>query len=383
MSTLKSRLLAPLTFPVRLLTGKLLTVMPASSANELQWRARGALMAALFGALWLGVGLSAGGHVDLSSVLSVLVLSAALAAIARHLLRHAARLPRGADDPRALWIFAWTNAAQWSAIVLLAVQLHRSHLDRYDASAIAAIMALHFFVLAQLLRSWVLHVTGAAVLLWIISTLLIAPWHPASLTALGTGVILWMFTAVTLAPLILALQLAPARAAAATAGKSRCLTAARWGRAADASTEVLVIARDGLGARARLRARYAQKRPLDAEKENLYAELGVKTLPTVAREALLNADVSEPGIRRDLVPKYRAEGRQQALASLVLRLLTIRYRELADEVTPCVEAAAEEELVAVAERVLAAPTLQQALGERLAARIDALHKLRSGTSGTG
>lgn len=379
-SVWSSRWLLPLTAPVRLLLSRLTPVVPALSAQQLQWRSRGALLLTACGVVWLLWGLYAGERLSVLTVLGVLVPGAALAAAARRLLRQAGRLPRGAEDTLAPWIFAWTNAAQWSAVVLLALQLHRSHLDRYDASAIAATVALHVFVLAQLLRSWTLHVTAAALLVWIISALLIAPWHPAALTAFGTGVILWLLTPVILVPLGLSLQLGAARASPAGA---RCHAASRWGRPAPASTQVIVIPHSGApGARARQKAAAVHSRRLEDEKEKMYAELVAQTMPAIARQSWPAAPASQhsadPEMQREAVRRSRAAGRQQALSELVLRLLTIRFRELSADLSTCIEVASEEELVAVAERVLAAATLQQALGERLAARSEALTASKAG-----
>lgn len=358
---------------------RLMRFVPVLSAQQVRFSAWGALLLIASGTLWLGVGLYASEHWTLVTVLGVLALAGALAVVARHLLQQAARLPRGAEDIRAPWIFAWTNAAQWSAMVLLAVQLHLLHLDRYDASAMAAIMALHLFVLAQLHRSWVLHLTGATLLLWIISALLLNPWHPAAATALGTGLIFWLLTAVILTPLLVALPLARLRMPT-TRSATRCSAASRWGRPEAASTQVIVIPNQhGLGARARQKANAAHARRMDDEKAKMYAELVVNTMPAIAREALLKADVSEHEVRRDSVRRYRAEGGQQAIARLVLRLLTIRFRELPHEVTRCVQAASEDELVAVAERLLAAATLQQALGEPLTSRSELLRTVQSNT----
>lgn len=415
--------------PVRIVKASLARAAPVLSAQQLKWQARGALALTVLGALWLGVGLYTGTLVSFLSVLGVLAPGAALAATGRHVLRRADRLPRGPEHARAPWIFAWTSAVLLSAMVLVAVQLHRSHLDRYGASAIAALLALQGFVLGQALRSWVLHVTAAALFVAVISALLAAPWHPASLSSLGAGGILWVLNAVTLMPLLLAVHLAPLRASPEdnnTDSSTRCQAASRWGRPAAASTESIAH-KDTARARGRQQApAAAAQRPVEhkaatpaahaaepeieheiltpagipgelppgpagpqqaasaaaphapdvaaehvAEKPARPAQATITPEPAVEHEVLPPAAVPEPEIRgRDSARRYRSEGRQQALASLVLRLLTIRFREQSSEVSTCIEAASEEELVAVAERLLAAPTPQQALGESLTARVE-------------
>lgn len=56
------------------------------------------------------------------------------------------------------------------------------------------------------------------------------------------------------------------------------------------------------------------------------------------------------------------KGRAQGRAELVLRQLTIRFGTLGDDVRARITAATADELDAIAERLLTAQTLQEALG---------------------
>ena len=120
------------------------------------------------------------------------------------LRRRSAALPASRLDPeeqrQAGRTFGRVNAAQWAAIVLIAVVLGRLHLDAYTPAAVTVVVGLHFFPLARLFRSPQHHVTGAALVLWGAVCLLLVPRDVLqSTTAFGTGAVLWTAAAVTLA----------------------------------------------------------------------------------------------------------------------------------------------------------------------------------------
>jgi hypothetical protein len=64
----------------------------------------------------------------------------------------------------------------------------------------------------------------------------------------------------------------------------------------------------------------------------------------------------------DFARHYFGQGEMKGRAEMVLRLLTVRFGELEDNVKARVAAASAADLDAVAERLLTTQTLQEALG---------------------
>ena len=58
----------------------------------------------------------------------------------------------------------------------------------------------------------------------------------------------------------------------------------------------------------------------------------------------------------------RSEGRREGRVEFALKLLSLRFGPLPEEIQTCVRGAQESQLDAIAERMLMAQTLEQALG---------------------
>jgi len=177
--------------------------MDDRSVEALRGRATGVLFLSGFGGLWFLLGLAASQRLSLPTACALAAGLAALVAGAVLLRRRSAALPPSTLDPeeqrRAGRTFGRVNAAQWAAIVLIAVVLGRLHLDAYTPAAVTVVVGLHFFPLARLFRSPQHHVTGAALVLWGAVCLLLVPRDVLqSTSAFGTGAILWTAAAVTL-----------------------------------------------------------------------------------------------------------------------------------------------------------------------------------------
>jgi len=174
------------------------------SVEALRGRATGVLFLSGFGALWFLLGLAASQRLSLPTACALAAGLVALVAGTVLLRRRSAALPASRLDPeeqrQAGRTFGRVNAAQWAAIVLIAVVLGRLHLDAYTPAAVTVVVGLHFFPLARLFRSPQHHVTGAALVLWGAVCLLLVPRDVLqSTTAFGTGAVLWTAAAVTLA----------------------------------------------------------------------------------------------------------------------------------------------------------------------------------------
>jgi|KBSMisStaDraftv2_1062788.scaffolds.fasta_scaffold06796_1 hypothetical protein len=173
------------------------------SVEALRGRATGVLFLSGFGALWFLLGLAASQRLSLPTACALAAGLVALVAGTVLLRRRSAALPASRLDPeeqrQAGRTFGRVNAAQWAAIVLIAVVLGRLHLDAYTPAAVTVVVGLHFFPLARLFRSPQHHVTGAALVLWGAVCLLLVPRDVLqSTSAFGTGAILWTAAAVTL-----------------------------------------------------------------------------------------------------------------------------------------------------------------------------------------
>jgi hypothetical protein len=110
---------------------------------------------------------------------------------------------------------------------------------------------------------------------------------------------------------------------------------------------------------------------VDAERSRLYLDLILISLSTTAPEAL-EATMNSLGYeyQSDFARRYvaqgkaegRMEGRVEGRLELTLELLALRFGPLPDATQTRVRGAQESQLDAVAERMLTAQTLQEALG---------------------
>lgn len=105
---------------------------------------------------------------------------------------------------------------------------------------------------------------------------------------------------------------------------------------------------------------------LDDDRSTLYCDLILHSLSEAARRAFQTMRAFKYEYQSDFAKHYfgkgKAEGKAEGRAELVLRQLTVRFGALSDDAKARVAGATAEELDAVAERVLTAQTLQEALG---------------------
>ncbi len=169
------------------------------TANSLTGRAIGMCFFAVFGGVWVALGLYAAEQLSVVSVLMVVAGTLALLAGAAYLSRQSERFPRVANNPKQGRIFGWVNFIQWAAIAILVTSLGKMHLEHYVTNGIALIVGLHMLPLARLFRYAPHYFTGVVMVAWAVATVWIVPAESLqSVTAIGTGLLLWLSAAATL-----------------------------------------------------------------------------------------------------------------------------------------------------------------------------------------
>ena len=107
---------------------------------------------------------------------------------------------------------------------------------------------------------------------------------------------------------------------------------------------------------------------LDADRSKLYFDLVADALSEAAGKALRNMDPANYQYQSEFARRYvaegRAEGEAKGRAALVLKQLALRFGSLPEAVQERVRAAGIPELDAIAERLLTAATLDEALGSK-------------------
>jgi Domain of unknown function (DUF4351) len=101
---------------------------------------------------------------------------------------------------------------------------------------------------------------------------------------------------------------------------------------------------------------------LDEDRSILYLDLILAALSEPARRELRIMKPAGYEFQSDFAQHFVAQGRVEGRAALVIRQLTLRFGPIADEVRARLERASIAELDDVGERLLTAPTLQEALG---------------------
>jgi hypothetical protein len=104
----------------------------------------------------------------------------------------------------------------------------------------------------------------------------------------------------------------------------------------------------------------------------LYCDLVLNSLPEAARLALQAMDASKYEYQSEFARRYFGEGKAEGVAQgvaqgrmeLVLELLATRYGQLSAAIAARVQGANAADLNAIAQRVLTAQTLDEALGTR-------------------
>lgn len=96
-------------------------------------------------------------------------------------------------------MFNAVNIIQWVSVATAVIILNVLHLTAYIVPAIAVIVGLHLFPLAQAFRYPQHYVTGSCLVLWPMGCLVTLPQEKVSgVCAVGTGVILLLSAAATL-----------------------------------------------------------------------------------------------------------------------------------------------------------------------------------------
>jgi hypothetical protein len=109
---------------------------------------------------------------------------------------------------------------------------------------------------------------------------------------------------------------------------------------------------------------------LDAERSTLYCDLILHFLPEAARRALLAMDASKYQYQSEFAQRYFGqgkaagvvEGRTEGRVEIILKQLATRYGAVSAAVEAHIRGAGSTELDRVAERVLTARTVEEALG---------------------
>jgi len=101
---------------------------------------------------------------------------------------------------------------------------------------------------------------------------------------------------------------------------------------------------------------------LDAERSRLYCDLVLHSLPEAARQALLTMDASKYQYQSEFARRYYGQGKAEGRLEIVLKQLATRYGNLAPAVVTRIQGANAADLDRIAERVLTAQTLDEALG---------------------
>ena len=100
---------------------------------------------------------------------------------------------------------------------------------------------------------------------------------------------------------------------------------------------------------------------LDDDRSTLYCDLILHSLSEAARRAFKNMRAFNYEYQSDFARHYFGEGKKTGRAEVVTRQLTIRFGALAEDVKARIAASTADELDAIAERLLTAQTLEEAL----------------------
>jgi hypothetical protein len=109
---------------------------------------------------------------------------------------------------------------------------------------------------------------------------------------------------------------------------------------------------------------------LDANRSMLYCDLILRSLPEAARRALRAMDIDNYEFKSDFARKYirkgmklgKAEGKAEGRMEIILKQLAKRYGALSEAIEARVRSVGSAELDEVAERLLTAGTVEEALG---------------------
>jgi Domain of unknown function (DUF4351) len=101
---------------------------------------------------------------------------------------------------------------------------------------------------------------------------------------------------------------------------------------------------------------------LDAERSRLYCDLVLHSLPEAARRALQAMDASKYEYQSEFARRYYGQGKADGVAETVLKQLATRFGALSPAVATQVRSTGAADLDGIAQRLLTAQTLDEALG---------------------
>ena len=101
---------------------------------------------------------------------------------------------------------------------------------------------------------------------------------------------------------------------------------------------------------------------LDAERAQLYFDLIQNSLSEAARRALQTMNPAKYEYQSDFARKYYGQGKAEGSRMVVEKQLSVRFGALDEHVRARIAAASNTDLEAIAERLLTAPSLEDALG---------------------
>jgi hypothetical protein len=178
------------------------TTDTAPRRGALRGHASGVLITAFFGLAWLSWGMSdIHGSATLPVTIVGILVALALLAGALHLFRLANRAPAETgerpDRDRMTRRFGWIVCAEYVVLGAVAGILAGLDLNQWIASAVCAGVGLHFLPLAALFEVPMYYVTGGAMFVLAVVTMIAVPagaptvlWE--ALPGLGSAIVLWV-----------------------------------------------------------------------------------------------------------------------------------------------------------------------------------------------
>jgi len=157
-------------------------------------RALGAIVATIFGAIWLFAWwqqVHSASHVILVAIAMGAGLIIGIALLqSRQLRRMNLTIPSGYRASR-LRLYGMINIAYWPLLAITVVALGMSGHPQWINAAVICLVGLHFFPLAHVFRDRLYYLTGMLlVLLAVLYPVVSGPGSPLGL--LGAGAILWL-----------------------------------------------------------------------------------------------------------------------------------------------------------------------------------------------
>jgi hypothetical protein len=165
------------------------------TAQAARGRAYGCLFFIGFGTVWMCTGLAAAKHGSAGTYGAAGLVAVCLLAMVALLFRRAHYLPMAAADSdferRSRLMFRAVNIIQWVSIATAVAILNMLHMTEYVVPAIAILVSLHLFPLAETFRHRQHYWTGVLLLAWSCGTLALMPRERIpGVGAIGTGAIL-------------------------------------------------------------------------------------------------------------------------------------------------------------------------------------------------